>query len=102
LIPGPRVISCMPIFEHDDFPDLINCQVLLPWRHHRGPRKTFTRQTDSAFGYPPKYKSLLQLSDGSGIREVCRNRVKGKCPQTTAVQIIPVTKVAILKKYFPT
>src|SRR5437016_6868838 len=88
----------MPVFEQDDFPNLIDRQVLFPRRHDRGPWEGFTRKADSTLRDAPEHEGLLELRDRPGVREVRRNRVEGKGKHAPAVQIIAVAEVAVLEE----
>src|SRR2546422_1838562 len=98
LIPCPRIIAGVPVFKQDHFPDLVGRQMLLPRRHHGRPWERLTRQSDPALGDAPEHEGLLKLGQRSGIGEVGRNRVERERVQPPAVEIIPVTEMAVLEE----
>src|SRR6185295_2888415 len=59
LVPGPGIVPSVPIFKQNNFPDFVHSQMLFPWRHDRGPREPFIRQTDSTLGHPPEDERFL-------------------------------------------
>src|SRR5512135_2557621 len=102
LIPGTGIVASMPVLEQDHLPDFIDRQVLFPWRHDRGPRESFVRQSDPALGHAPENERFLQLGNRSRIGEVRRNRVECEGVQAATVQVVAVAEVTVLEENLAT
>src|SRR5438876_3610357 len=96
FFPGSRRPARLVVHEEDHRPDLaLGEEVLPPW-HRRVPRRTLARQARPTLGHPPEHEALGELRDGPVVLEIGRDRVEARGVVPLAVQVVAVTREAIL------
>src|SRR6058998_1137184 len=96
LFPSSRRPAGLTIQEEHDRPDLVLGQKVFPRGHRRIPRRAFARQPGTTLGDPPEDEALGQLRDRAVVLEVRRQRVEPTRVVTLAVEMVAMTRHAIL------
>src|SRR6266567_6997625 len=96
LLPGPRLPPRLPIDIDDHGPDLLVREEVFPLGHRGVPGRGFARQAGAAFRHAPEDEALRQLRDGAVVLEVRGQRIETRREMTQPVQVIAVTRQAVL------
>src|SRR5216684_4260858 len=94
-LPAARLLACRIVEVHDDLPDLVFGEAVLPGRHDGIPGCGFLREAGSAFGDAPEEVGLLEHRDGAGIDEVRGRRVEAVREVALPVQVVAVAVHAV-------
>src|SRR5947208_687383 len=96
LFPRSGFPARLIIQEEHDRPDLVLGEKVFPRRHRRIPRRAFARQAGAALGDPPEDEALGQLRDRAVVLEVGRQGIEPAGEIALAVEMVAVTRHAIL------
>src|SRR3989442_1320873 len=94
-LPAPRRLAGRVVQVHDDLPDLLLVEPVLPRRHHRVPRRGLLGQPGPALGDAPEEIGLLEHRDRARVLEVRWRRVEPVREVPLAVQVVAVTVHAV-------
>src|SRR5881409_2814871 len=96
LLPGARCPPRLIVQEQDHRPNLPLREEVLPFGHRGVPGGPLARQAGSAFGDATEHEALRELRDRAVVLEVRRQRVEAGREVPLAVEVVPVTREAIL------
>src|SRR5256885_11559238 len=88
----PRLI----VQDQHHLPDLTLGEKILPPGHRGVPRRALARQPRPALGDAPEDEALGELRDGAVVLEVRGQRVEARREVAEAVEVIAVTRQAIV------
>src|ERR1700694_5559732 len=60
------------------------------------PRRSLAREAGPALGDPPEHEALAELGDRAVVLEVCRQRIEARRVVALAVEMVAVTRHAVL------
>src|SRR5215510_11072291 len=94
-LPAPRLLAGRVVEIHDDLPDLLLGQPLLPRRHHGVPGRRLLGQSGPALRDPPEEERLLEHRDRARVLEVRGRRIEAVREVPLAVEVVAVAVDAV-------